>query len=114
MKENINPIYESPSPLYENMEEEQQQQQQQQQQQSGFTPLPCAERMFSIDNIYHSHPISNSGMYSEVGKRKCQPSGTGERGEAIEEDEYTVMRTPASSNAVSSTPYHEDRVDWLY
>ena len=110
MKQNINPIYESP--LYENMEE----QQQQQQQKSGFTPLPCAERsdrVFSIDNIYHSDPItisSNSGMYSEVGMRKCQPSG---RGEANEEDEYTVMRTLASSNAVSSTPYHEDRVDWL-
>ena len=106
MKENINPIYESP--LYENMEE-----QQQQQQQSGFTHLPCAERRDSIDNIYHSDPISipsNSGMYSEVGRRKCQPSG---REEVNEEDAYTVMRSPATSNAVSFTPYHEDRVDWL-
>ena len=71
VKQNINPIYESP--LYESMEE------QQQQQQSDLTTLSCAEgreRVFSITNIYHSDPLScNNGLYSEVGMRKCQSSG---------------------------------------
>ena len=137
MKQNDNPIYEG-GPLYENVEE----QLYNSQHTTSTQPMRVAFSR-SIDNIYHSEPISIPGssqgveLYAEIKSCDIQTVGEGDgekegdereeveeegergrEGEGVKEEEgeeeaYTVMRSPVASAGVSYTSYREDRAAWL-